>query len=169
MNELYMQYKKNNHLYELETYNDLVKITRNKKIIHLQFQYMTSHSDLEEKGFKNLNDIVGDFSSYIDFCEENQYYNRISFDDDEWSKHTKIYAKIIYKDGGNKYFGLKRQVDSIQGSMANSRTNKVITEYCTFSTQPKKNKIETPIEEKTWTAEQVRDYLNQENSVTMYK
>lgn len=172
MSELYMQYEKNNQLYKLETYNDLVKITRNNKVIHIQFERMATHDDLVQMGFKNLNDIVGDFSSYIDFCENNQYYNEISFKDDEWSKHTKIYAEILYKDANNEYFGIKRHIESVQGSMANSRTDRVLSKYYDFIRNSKEELENSEIEKKIeiQTREQLLEYLNRHSgrTITMY-
>lgn len=166
MNEIYMEYKKNDQLYKLETYSDLIKITRNNKVIHIQFKQMTTHDDLVEMGFKNLNDIIGNFSEYIDFCEESQLRNQISFEDDEWSKHTKIYAEIVYKDKDGSYFGIKRQVESVPGSMANSRTNRALAKYSSFIYGPNTDNDKTPEDSKAteqpkqMTQEELLEYLN---------
>jgi hypothetical protein len=166
MSELYMQYEKNDQLYKLETYSDLIKITRNNKVIHVQFKRMATHDDLVEKGFKNLNDIIGNFSEYIDFCEESQFGNQISFEDDEWCKHTKIYAKIVYKDKEGNYFGIRRHVESVPGVMANSRTNKALAKYSSFIYGPntdndRNSEDSKPTEQpKQMTQQELLEYLN---------
>lgn len=166
MRKPYMEYKKNDQLYKLETYSDLIKITRNDKVIHIQFKKMTTHEDLVEMGFKNLNDIIGNFSEYIDFCEESQFHNQISFEDDEWSKHTKIYAKIVYKDKDDNYFGIRRHVESVPGSMANSRTKAALAEYSSFIYGPnidndKASEDSKPTEQpKQMTPQELLEYLN---------
>lgn len=120
--------KKNDAVYEIETLEDLMKITRDGEIIHVQFASITQQV-LLDLGLQTWNDILLNIGDYIDFCESKQVYKSISFDSDEWETHTKIYATIRYvspEDGEiNAY---QKQIDSVRGNMKGTRADKVIEE-----------------------------------------
>lgn len=117
-----MEHKKNGHLYELTTNRDykLIRITRDGEVIHVQFNTMTDIKGYKDKGFKDLNEITGDFSSYIDFCETKQYYRKATITSDEWSKRTSIMANLYYRgdEEPEKLYYIDREVDSVRGSMS---------------------------------------------------
>lgn len=132
MEELYLSYRKNDSLYELTTHNDILKITRDKEVLHIQLKKISSYKNLIEMGFKDENEIVGNFSEYISFCELHSPYNNTHFEDDEWSRHTKIYAEFYYSAPNGEAIKVREQIDSIPGEMANKRTDRAISEYYEF-------------------------------------
>ncbi|GAB6549208.1 hypothetical protein bcgnr5378_07880 [Bacillus cereus] len=169
MKEMFIRFNKNDSVYELSTYEGFLKITRDDKIIHVQFANVNSQR-LKDLGLKSMNDIAGNISEYIDLCEKMQMYKGITFESDEWERQTKIYVKIKYssQDGELGYY--KCQIDSVQGNMRGSHGDSLIDEkYWPFFSNPSEDNPEDHSPTKPMlTLEQLMEHLNTENKIPVY-
>ncbi|MGG3448414.1 hypothetical protein [Domibacillus aminovorans] len=127
MKEMFIEFTKNGSVYELSIFEDLLKITQDGNVIHIQLSNIYQQP-LLDIGLENLNYIVGNLSEYIEFCETNQIYKGIEFDADEWEKHTKIYATMRYASPDGKINLYKKQIDSVQGNMRGFHGDSLIAE-----------------------------------------
>ncbi|GAB6463198.1 hypothetical protein bcgnr5390_64150 [Bacillus luti] len=143
MKEMFIRFNKNDSVYELSTHEGFLKITRDEKIIHMQFVYI-GFQPLVELGLKSIDEIACNIGEYIEFCESRQLYKSISFESDEWEKQTRIYVKIKYSSQDGKLAYYKLEIDSIQGNMRGFDGDRLIEKkYRPFVKNPPENKPET--------------------------
>lgn len=134
MKETYVEYTMNEKKYRLETEGSIFRIIRDEKVIHVQLNFISSHKPCLAIGLKNLNEVVGNLKEYILFCENNSVFNGISFSEDEWARHTKIYAKFSYKTKDGEILAFKQDIDSVRGEMRGFQADGIIDEkYITFT------------------------------------
>ncbi len=172
MKEMFIKFNKNGSVYELSTHEGFLKITRDNKIIHMQFAYVGSELMLG-LGLKPLDEIACNIGEYIEFCERSQMYKSISFESDEWAKQTKIHVKIKYssKDGELAFY--KMQIDSIQGSERGTHGDRLIAKkYLPFVEEPLDNEAENTSGSSAtipkFTRQQLIDHLNEEIKIPVY-
>lgn len=135
MSNIYLSYNQSGHTYELLELGTLIKISRDKEIIHVQPKnpsYQSSTKQLLNLGLKNLNEIIGSFADYVTFCETLSPYKSIWLTEEEFSRRTEIYGNFKYiKDTGEE-INLQCKVDTVQGEMANKATDRRIAELEEF-------------------------------------
>lgn len=133
MKEIYLEYKMNGHKYKLDTEGSIFRITRDKEVIHVQLKYIGSHKPCLAIGLKNLNEILGNFEEYIIFCENTNIFDYVSFREDEWARHTKIFARFSYRTKEGEIMAFEESIDSVGGEMKGSQADRIIDErYFTF-------------------------------------
>ncbi|GAB6259297.1 MULTISPECIES: hypothetical protein [Peribacillus] len=160
MTETKISYQMNGFTYILETFKDLLKITRNGEVIHVQFKEAKEN----KVGLKSLNDIIGNLSEYISSCETGRKWS-IEFREDDWSKKTLIYADILYAFP----FGIKeihcKDIDSFQGEMSGNSSACVskVEDYWGFVSNARTEILPEPTESTPWSKEQLLTYLNRKS------
>ncbi|MGG0188254.1 hypothetical protein [Bacillus rhizoplanae] len=164
MQEMFIKFNKNGSDYELSTMGYFLKITRDGKIIHVQFKAI-HQQQLLDLGLKSLSDIMWNIGEYIEFCEAKKVYKGISFESDEWERHTKIYVKFTYasEDGVESFY--KSQIDSVQGNMRGTCADRLIDDkyYPFVSCSLDEDKVSVP-----WSREKLRQHLMAESRKKIY-
>ena len=151
MGELSIDYKMDGHLYNLATFKDLYRLTRDQEVIYVGF-----------KGEDTINNIIGSLCSYILDVEHKKEYRSISFSDDEWAKRTDIYASISYVRNG-EIKSIKDKIDFISGEMKGGyASSSLIREYEMFSYNAKTlEELEEKIPKgKAMTITELKGHLN---------
>lgn len=135
MRDISIAYEVDGSQYELKTFNSLLRITRDKEVIHVQFLNLNEreHKDLLERGMKSLNEIIGHLSEYIIFCETQKPYKDINFSEDEWAKRTDIHSTIYYQFPDGKRYHPSDKIDIIMGEMKGGYpATSLINDYTAF-------------------------------------
>lgn len=133
MKEIYFEYRMNGHKYKLDTEGSIFRIIRDEEVLHVQLSNVSSHRPCLAIGLKNLNEIIGNLEEYIRFCENTKVFNHVSFWEDEWARHTKIFAKFAYKTTDGEIMAFEQQIGSVGGEMKSSQADREIDErYITF-------------------------------------
>lgn len=169
MKEVFIKFKKNGSSYEVSTLKEILKITRDEEIIHVQLCNIYQQP-LLDIGLKDLNYIVGNLNKYIEFCEINQIYKGIEFDADEWEKRTRIDATMRYTSPDGEISLYKIEIDSVKGNMRGTQGDRLIEEkYYPFVSS---KSIEQPSEPKSvakmMSMEDLTKYLNRDLGRKIY-
>ncbi|MFB5285279.1 hypothetical protein [Peribacillus sp. Hz7] len=157
MSETKISYQMNGFTYILETYRDFLRITRDDKVIHVQYKKIKNPNDI---GLKGINDIIGNFASYIEFCETEKPFRYCAFTDDEWARKTHVHCTIHYTLSNGQDFMDERHADTVNGEMRSA--DSTITKYECFIKNCSKEELKKSVKVVPWTREQLIDHLNAE-------
>jgi hypothetical protein len=127
-------------VYNLKSNSHFLAITKDEVLIHGQTIYRKS-----EWGLKSLWDIIGDIPAYIDFCETYHPYAGISYETDEWAKHTKIELKERYRKPNGELVVHKYHFSSYPGEMSAYSADRYMDSLLSIIHDKKMLKSEPPV------------------------
>lgn len=139
-------------IYRLRANSDFLAITKDEVLLHGQPVGRKS-----EWGLKPLSDILADMPTYIDFCETHHPYDGISYESDEWERHTKIFVKERYRKPNGQLVVHKYYFTSVPGEMSSSRADSYMDGLLSIIHD---NKMPEGLEPGVKNIDELMEYLN---------